>query len=444
MKISFSRTAILSNPFSGLRGFVAGGFNLQRHLPRLLPLLLLFLLALPLHAQPADRYASLPQSLSLQGFPQIGYPSALVDVRVYAAFDDLASGVFWTGSSEALVQRVRSGEVRLTFIPLFGAGMLEGGRAAARASVCAGEQSLFWQYIDLLFAWQTEFGAEAFSGDRLVEGARQLGANEGLWAECFGGDGPDVILNDAADAVRAVPTFTTTPYVLVNESPSLTDSASLDFTIDLIVREANDRLATQTAAEVTPEATEDLDRYTFDPLSGEAVEPPLTLDLPAGWSFAYDALVLQDVDGIRPVPFAIYQGPVTGGVGTIVLLWGFPNLVVGSIASASVQPDVWIDGTRLLRLAIFEEGCNVGTDLRRDYTVGGMQATGTQFAAVDCPQLADTRGWFAGLRQFNLNFVFYAYAEPITALDGAATGELQAILDTVQFVLPEITPEPGS
>ena len=100
---------------------------------------------------------------------------------------------------------------------------------------------------------------------------------------------------------------------------------------------------------------------------------------------------------------------------------------------------MWTDGTRLLRLAIVETGCNVGTDLRRNYSVGGLQATGTQFAAVNCPQLPDTRGWFAGLRQFDVNFVFYVYTDPIGAMDGNAPNELQAILDTVQFVMP--TPE---
>ncbi|MEO8395709.1 MAG: hypothetical protein ABI700_22130, partial [Chloroflexota bacterium] len=70
---------------------------------------------------------------------------------------------------------------------------------------------------------------------------------------------------------------------------------------------------------------------------------------------------------------------------------------------------------------------------------GGLQAIGTQFAAVKCPQLPDTRGWFAGLRQFEINFVFYVYTDPIAAMDGSAPNELQAILDTVQFVMP--TPE---
>ena len=417
---------------------------IRMNLLRLLAIALLLSVSAPLAAQPVDRYAGLPQNVSLQGFPQIGYPSALVDVEVFAAFDDPQSGIFWSQSSDALIQRVRNGEVRLTFMPLFGIGSIEGGRTAARAAICAGEQNLFWQYIDLLFSGQDE--ANAFGGERLLNDGRQLGISEEQWAACLNSTGADTILADAQEAAQNVPTFVTTPYVLVNQSPSLTDSASLDFTIDLLVQEANAELAEQASAEVTPESTEELDRYTFDPLAHEQVPPPLNVTLPEGWVFAYDALVLQDVDGIRAVPFAYYQGPVTGGVGTIVLLWGFPNLVRGADAppGAEIQPDVWIDATRLLRLAIFEEGCNVGTDLRRNYSVGGMQAVGTQFASVDCPQLADTRGWFAALRQFNLNFVFYAYTEPITAMDGVAQDELQAILDSVQFVIPEITPEPAS
>ncbi|MFN8453019.1 MAG: hypothetical protein U0521_31465, partial [Anaerolineae bacterium] len=276
----------------------------------------------------------------------------------------------------------------------------------------------------------------------LLSGARDLGVDQGQWTTCFTSDGPDVILNDAQQAANNEATFSATPYVVVGDSPSLTDIDSLNFTIDLMLQQANTELATQTAPEATPEATSEVDRYTFDPLAHEQIEPPLTITLPDGWSSGYDALVLQDIDGIRPIPFAVYTGPVSGGTGTIVLLWGFPNLINAN--SVAVEPDIWTDGTRLLRLAVVGDGCNVGTDLRRMYSVGGIQAIGTQFAAVDCPDLPDTRGWFAGVRQFNVNFVFYAYTEPIAAMDGSAPDEMQAILDTVQFVEPEATPEASS
>jgi len=91
-------------------------------------------------------------------------------------------------------------------------------------------------------------------------------------------------------------------------------------------------------------------------------------------------------------------------------------------------------------LAVIETGCNIGTDERREYSIGGLAAAGTQFAAVDCPALPDTRGWFAGLQQGGINYLFYAFTEPIDALDAAAP-ELQAVLDTVRFLTPAPTGE---
>ncbi|HVU10987.1 MAG TPA: thioredoxin domain-containing protein [Phototrophicaceae bacterium] len=413
-------------------------FGAHRPAPLPLFILLIFLLTIaPLYAQSGDRYANLPQDQSLQGFPELGYPSALVDVKLYAAYDDPASGQFWAQTFDKLLQRVRNGEVRVVFIPLFGNGSLSGGRAAARAAICAGEQTLFWQFSDQVFAGQTQDGADALSSDHLLAEAQAVGIDQGKFTECLNSDGPDVILQDATTAASNEPNFTSTPYVVVGDSPSLTDADSLNFTINQVLKKANDDLATQTSAtaQATAEAT---DLYTFDPLEHDHIKPPLTIDLPSGWAEGYDALVLQDIDGIRPIPFALYKGPVTGGTGYIVLLWGFPNLVVGAPSGGPIEPDVWTDGTRLLRLAIVEQGCNVGTDLRRNYSVGGLQAVGTQFAAVSCPQLPDTRGWFAGLRQFDVNFVFYIYTDPISAMDGSAPQELQAILDTVKFVMPTI------
>ena len=102
---------------------------------------------------------------------------------------------------------MRNGEVDVTFIPLFGQGQISGGRGAARASICANEQNVFWPYADQLFAWQSQYGADAFSGDRLLNGAMALGVNEGQWGDCFTSDGPDTILNDAQRAANNEATF---------------------------------------------------------------------------------------------------------------------------------------------------------------------------------------------------------------------------------------------
>lgn len=192
---------------------------------------------------------------------------------------------------------------------------------------------------------------------------------------------------------------------------------------------------TPTDAEPTPIPLQ------ITPLAGRGAAPPVTMNFPPGWAYAYDTLALVDVDNtLRPIPLAVYRGPVTGGTGTIVLLWGFPNFLAVSpltlLDAPTPAPDLWSDGLRLFRLALVDAGCNAGTDLQRPYSVGGLAATGTQFAIVDCPESPDTRGWFAGLQVGGLNFVFYMYAEPITAMD-TAWDELQAILDTAVFNVPE-------
>ncbi len=200
-------------------------------------------------------------------------------------------------------------------------------------------------------------------------------------------------------------------------------------------------IATDTPAP-TPTSDVVVIPITVEPLLGEEVIPPITIDLPEGWQVGYDAFTHYDIDTFRSTPFAFYTGPVTGGQGFIILLWGFPNFT----SPFEGQIDLFRDGLRLLRGPIVEWGCNVGTDLRREFSVGGLPAAGTYFQAVDCPSgLEDTRGWFAGLNVDGLNFVFYTYTWPITAMDGAAQAELQEILDSVKFniVIPEATAEAG-
>ena len=391
----------------------------------------------------ADPFEGLPQDVSPSGFPQVGFPNAPVSVTVYLSFGDQASIDFYTSTLIPLLQRVRNGEVLLTFVPLAGRGTIANEQGAARASLCAGEQDAFWRFQNSLFNTATT-GNDPFAEPQLVELADSMTLNRALWNECLASNRSDEILAEADRQVSNNEIFTQTPFVTVNDASSLLDTESLNFTIDVALEQFNERLE-EALAEATPEATEEA--VSLPSTLNEQVPPPLIIGLPEGWEAGYDNLVLQDVDGIRTIPFAVYQGPVTGGTGSIVLLWGFPNLMLSDGLPSTISPDMlqeglWLDGLRLLRLAIVENGCNVGTDLQREYNVGGLTATGTQFAAVDCPELPDTRGWFAGLRQHELNYVFYVYTDPIEAMD-AAESELQAILNTVLFTLPP-TPDPNA
>lgn len=430
------------------------------------------------------RFAGLPVSSAANGYPQIGYPNAPISVTLYAAFDEPAtvpaqaapeasptpatiaepgavtplsrpSADFFTGSGfDVLLQRARNAEILITYLPIV-AGTVPSGRGATRAALCAGEQGAFWRYAELLYnrARDAEMTDDVrFAGGSLIEAVDTLDLDSGRWSECMISERPDRVLAEA-DALRAAQQlYTGTPLVLIGSLSTLLDAESLNFAVTYAVSEANqafERAVAEgdaqaaSALTATPEATPEL--VPLQPLMGAEVPPPFTITLPPGWLAGFDVLVLQDIDAIRNIPFALYQGPITGGIGTIVVLWGFPNLISGQIDTfiegAALSPDLYADGSRLLRLAIVEQGCNVGTDLRRTYPIGGLEAVGTQFAAVGCPELADTRGWFAGLQQFNLNFVFYAYGEPIDAVTQAEP-ELQAILDTITFVLPMPTQTP--
>jgi hypothetical protein len=177
--------------------------------------------------------------------------------------------------------------------------------------------------------------------------------------------------------------------------------------------------------------------------AGVGAAPPITLSLPQGWVTRDDVLLLNDVSSQYPLPFTVYTGPISGGQGTIVLLWGFPSLIPlssdsgqAALSGGPVTTNSYADGLRLLRLAIVDPLCNVGTDIQREYPIGDRVGQGTQFASVDCPEEPDTRGWFVGLEEKTLSFVFYMYSEPMEISD-RARGELQAILNTVRFNVPE-------
>ncbi len=194
---------------------------------------------------------------------------------------------------------------------------------------------------------------------------------------------------------------------------------------------------------------------TIPAFTGDKNPPPLDITLPEGWKTTYDSQILRDVEPnkFRIVPIASYSGRIQGGVGTIIIMWGFPNLVtpsteamaqaaMGMTLDVTPEADLWSDGVRLLRSAVIESDCNIGVDVRRSYRVGLLSAEGTQWSAVTCKSgLPDTRGWFAGVKEKGVNFVFYVFSTPITAMD-TSSGELQAILDTVRFRVESMTLTP--
>ncbi len=201
-----------------------------------------------------------------------------------------------------------------------------------------------------------------------------------------------------------------------------------------------------TVPSVTPVPTATTEVIEIMPAPGQEVAPPLTIDLPGDWQFQHAVQQVQDLDGLRLLPFTLYQGPVTDGIGTIVLLWAVPDVGINPNPidpSMGATFSLWADATRMLRLAIFEVGCNIGTGPETTFRVGGREVVGGQFAAVDCPDAPDTNGWFAALKHEGLTFIFYVYGEPIEIMAGTAPREMQAILDTVEFQQIVVTATPA-
>jgi hypothetical protein len=174
--------------------------------------------------------------------------------------------------------------------------------------------------------------------------------------------------------------------------------------------------------------------------------PPLDIKLPPNWKYGYQLVPIRDQFVQASMNMAVYQGPVTGGQGTIIVLWGFPSLAppptlsgaqLLTNAPGTPAPDlqaqaIWADGLRLLQGTVLDLTCNVGHFGQRTLTIGGQQAIGEYFAASQCQGEPDTAGWFAGLRQGGGNFLFYAYIDPVQAYNQGRP-EVQQILDTVVF-----------
>lgn len=201
----------------------------------------------------------------------------------------------------------------------------------------------------------------------------------------------------------------------------------------------------------TPTATEETTQVEIQLEPQAGVTPPYEITLPDGWQAQYFAIPIQDIDGdISVIQTATYAGPVTGGVGIITTIWGYSSITtVNPITGAGGDTSLYLDGLRFWRLLVVEQDCTVGTDLQRNFTVGTQDAIGTFVSAVECGELGDTAGWFAGVEVDELNFLFYAYVDPREIIETGADTELQAILDTVRFDVigwltetPDLTPAP--
>jgi len=201
--------------------------------------------------QDAARYDGIEQSVSPEGFPQLGNPDAPVKIIEIGSFDCSACRSFHDLAMPVILERIQAGQVQFTYIPVFGTGSLPLGQRAAVAALCAAEQGQFWPYHDGLYGWQ-DFGSLAFLDARLQNGATGLGLDVAAFDECLTAQTPVPVLQSAVDLVKTLPEFNGTPTVLLNgvsvnwsRLPTLIDEAML----------AAEMATPETAPEMTAEAT---------------------------------------------------------------------------------------------------------------------------------------------------------------------------------------------
>jgi protein-disulfide isomerase len=130
-----------------------------------------------------------------------------------------------------LIDRIRSGQVLVTFVPLHGTGSISNGERAARAAVCAAQQDAFWVMSDILFERQGTLRNQAFTNASLGDTAAIAGVDEAEWQECLDSELPGEVLA-AAQANAEAQSVEDTPTVLIDGERVEADLNSINEAID--------------------------------------------------------------------------------------------------------------------------------------------------------------------------------------------------------------------
>lgn len=160
--------------------------------------------------------SDIPQSFSEDGFPMFGDPDAPVEVIQLSSYSCPPCANFTIETFPLLLDRIRAGEIRYVFIPIWSIGGMGDGFGATAGAFCAATQSGFYDYSKTLFHAQVFFGAEAFTYDRLLSYAEITNLDIALWEACYSNDDTITFLDDAVAYAYAIPGFSSTPSIVVN------------------------------------------------------------------------------------------------------------------------------------------------------------------------------------------------------------------------------------
>jgi hypothetical protein len=212
----------------------------------------------PIPEGSAARYEGLAQSVSDDGFPQLGSRNAPLAVSWYCNFDSPDCITFHDEFIDPIVEMVRAGDISLTYVPLY--GQIGNSQGAANAAVCAARQDAFWVLQDAFFNWRQQYGEiQAFSNNRISSAIDKLNINRADYNGCLSSGTPGETLVRANNNARGSVNFTTTPAVSVNgviqvdaDGVQLTTAGPI---LDAIRQAIAQRPASTEEAETTREAS---------------------------------------------------------------------------------------------------------------------------------------------------------------------------------------------
>ena len=160
--------------------------------------------------------SDIQQSFSEEGFPMFGDPDAPVEVIQLSSYSCPPCASFTIETFPLLLDRIRAGEIRYVFVPIWNIGGMGDGFGATAGAFCAATQFGFYEYSKTLFHAQVFFGAEAFTYDRLLSYAQMTNLDTNLWEACYSDDNTITFLDDAVDYSYTIPGFSSTPSIVVD------------------------------------------------------------------------------------------------------------------------------------------------------------------------------------------------------------------------------------
>jgi protein-disulfide isomerase len=242
----------------------------------------------PIPEAALTRYEGITSTRTTDGYPRLGDPDAPVQVAEYSSFGCPGCKLFHDEAIDALVERVRGGNMAFTYVPLWqrSGASVANTQGAARAAVCAGEQNAFWAIHDAFFEWQSVYGNQAFTNSRILTGVAALGLDRAEYDACIGSGSPDEVLNRAQQQATTLINFVGTPTIAINgvvpvdsEGSPYTETSDILTAIDNAIAGAvARRQQLEATAEVTPESTEATEEATPEVTATPAAEETPTLD----------------------------------------------------------------------------------------------------------------------------------------------------------------------